>query len=260
MTRFAVSLLRLAALVAFGSASTLASAQALVDHNKVLAGNVTPGDGAGYPLTLSKPGHYKLMSNLVVPAGIGGVVITSPDVTLDLNGFSIGGPNVCTQNLGTKVVTCSQPGSSIGIDAGTSSVPRSTIRNGIVKGFGKWGIYANDNVRLQGLVVSHNASHGYQGNFDYSKVGVLIEDSLFELNGGTAILMEHGTVMRTRVASSDVGIVAGISGLVQESFVTYNKGVGLMNLVARGTLTESNGVNRSGVRSMGGNMDNSTPF
>ena len=32
----------------------------LIDQNHALAGNITPGDGPGFPVTLSQPGSYRL--------------------------------------------------------------------------------------------------------------------------------------------------------------------------------------------------------
>nr|MCU0968923.1 hypothetical protein [Rubrivivax sp.] len=63
-----------------------ALAQIAIDHSAALAGGVTPGDSAGYPVTITQPGHYVLTSNLTVPLGMGGIVVDAPNVTLDLNG------------------------------------------------------------------------------------------------------------------------------------------------------------------------------
>jgi len=62
---------------------------ALISQARALAGNVTPGDAPGFPVTISQPGSYRLSDNLTVPAGIDGIQISSDDVTLDLNGFRI---------------------------------------------------------------------------------------------------------------------------------------------------------------------------
>lgn len=63
----------------------------LIDQNKALAGGVTPGDGAGYPVTITQPGSYRLSGNLTLPPGSDGIVITVPNVTIDLNGFTVVG-------------------------------------------------------------------------------------------------------------------------------------------------------------------------
>lgn len=61
----------------------------LIDQNRALAGNVSPGDTAGFPVRLSTPGSYRLSGNLTVPPGVTGILIAANDVTLHLNGFSI---------------------------------------------------------------------------------------------------------------------------------------------------------------------------
>src|SRR5882762_4507455 len=69
----------------------------LIDQNRALAGNVTPGDAPGFPVTISQPGSYRLSGNLTVPdINTTAIQITADFVTLDLNGFSIVGQNVCT--------------------------------------------------------------------------------------------------------------------------------------------------------------------
>src|SRR5262249_22472005 len=71
----------------------------LIDQKAVMAGKVTAGDAPGFPVTISQPGSYRLSGNLVVPdPGTTAVEITADNVTLDLNGFAIMGPNVCLPN------------------------------------------------------------------------------------------------------------------------------------------------------------------
>src|SRR5262245_4147186 len=60
----------------------------LIDQNRAIAGNVTPGDAPGFPVTISRAGSYKLSGNLDAP-GLNAVEITADRVTLDLNGFTI---------------------------------------------------------------------------------------------------------------------------------------------------------------------------
>src|SRR5436190_10630805 len=83
----------------------------LIDQNRALAGGVTPGDAPGFPVTISLAGSYRLSGNLTVPdANTTAINITADNVTIDLNGFSIIGPVVCTP-IGTPVTSCSPSGS-----------------------------------------------------------------------------------------------------------------------------------------------------
>src|SRR5688572_25403327 len=96
------SLLIIIGIVLFGPGSALAvDGVILIDQNRALAGNVTPGDTPGFPVTISLPGSYRLSSNLTVSnMTTSAVLITTNDVTLDLNGFTIKGPNVCSSPPG----------------------------------------------------------------------------------------------------------------------------------------------------------------
>src|SRR5262245_49658786 len=79
-------------------AAPAAAVDGVIEINQVsaLAGGITPGDGAGFPVTLTQPGSYRLTGNLEIPTlGIGAIVVTAADVSIDLNGFAILGQNVC---------------------------------------------------------------------------------------------------------------------------------------------------------------------
>ena len=76
----------------------------LIDQTRALMGNVTPGDMAGFPISINQPGSYRLSANLTVPPGVGGIEIAADDVTIDLNGFRIstsGGFATCIRDTGT---------------------------------------------------------------------------------------------------------------------------------------------------------------
>src|SRR5262249_14253614 len=87
----------------------------LIDQKAATTGKVTPADTPGFPVTISEAGSYRLDSNLIVPdAGTTAIEITADNVTLDLGGFSIIGPNSCTPNP----VQCTYSGGSgIGVKA-----------------------------------------------------------------------------------------------------------------------------------------------
>jgi hypothetical protein len=95
----------------------------LIDQNRALAGNVTPGDAPGYPISITQPGSYRLSGNLSVPSGQHGFVLGATNVTLDLNGFSITTP--------TQAVLDGD-----GIRMADNVDPlRIVIRNGTIQGF-----------------------------------------------------------------------------------------------------------------------------
>src|SRR5207248_9135104 len=107
----------------------------LINQSNALAGNVTPGDAPGFPVTISVSGSYRLSSNLTVPdANTTAIQITADDVTIDLNGLSIIRPTVCS---GGPVTFCSPTGSGIGVDSLNSDI---TVLNGNGRGMGRKGI------------------------------------------------------------------------------------------------------------------------
>jgi hypothetical protein len=117
----------------------------LIDQSHALAGNVTPGDAPGFPVTISQSGSYRLSGNLVVPdVTSSGIQITAPYVTLDLNGFGIIGPVVCTFSS-TDAATCPPATDGIGIRAasatGEGGPAGVKVFNGTVRGMGGSGIF-----------------------------------------------------------------------------------------------------------------------
>jgi len=114
LTRFASLLLILAPTASFATDGVV-----LINQSNALAGNVTPGDAAGFPVTISRPGSYRLSSRLTAPQSTRGIVITANNVSLDLNGFLLVGNTSCC-SIG-------------GISAGTKT--RISVRNGLVAGF-----------------------------------------------------------------------------------------------------------------------------
>jgi hypothetical protein len=119
-----------AAIAAFGSLLAASPAGAadgeiLINQAKVNAGGITPGDAAGFPATLNRPGRYKLSGNLVVPDGQDGLDVEANDVTIDLNGFTI---------------SSESPGGARG-GISVRGSDRTRIMNGTLSGFGGFGVY-----------------------------------------------------------------------------------------------------------------------
>ncbi|NWG73776.1 MAG: hypothetical protein HXY24_04090 [Rubrivivax sp.] len=56
--------LLLAALCAATLPAHAVDGEILITQAKALAGNVTPGDAPGFPVTISQPGKYKLAGHL----------------------------------------------------------------------------------------------------------------------------------------------------------------------------------------------------
>jgi hypothetical protein len=91
----------------------------LIDQNKAMAGNITPGDAPGFPVSITQSGSYRLDGNLTVPAGTNGIEILASNVFLDLNGFTIS----CGGGTQTLRVACIM---------GIAAVHDVSIRNGAI--------------------------------------------------------------------------------------------------------------------------------
>lgn len=242
-------------------AASSAFAQVTIDQAKALAGGVTPGDAAGFPVTISQPGSYKLTGNLTVPQGVKGIVISVANVTLDLNGFTINGPSTCTRDNNSRTVTCSYwvGGVSVGIDA--SLATGTVVRNGTIRGFGSTGVNVGDLGRYEDLRVTWNAI-GINDSAGMTQFGNTFSNCVLDTNAGDGMTLNSSSlVSHCRAINNGGDGFNGASSLViSESQAMGNRGNGLKGGAARGTFTGGNGVNRVGVQSMGGNLDNGTVF
>jgi hypothetical protein len=91
---------------------------------------------SAFPITITQPGSYVLESNITVPnANTTAILVQADNVTIDLNGFAILGPTVCS---GFPVTSCTPTGSGVGISAPIAD--NTTVLNGTVQGMGSDGI------------------------------------------------------------------------------------------------------------------------
>jgi hypothetical protein len=160
----------------------------LINQAKVKAGGIAPGDAAGFPATLSRPGRYKLSGNLVVPGGTNAIDVTASDVTIDLNGFTIGS---------------NPPGQGYGIYA--PNVVRVRVVNGTITRFGTAGVKGEDFVVVEGLRLLGNAtgvSAGQQARIRNSTISAggtgvscgqcLVEQNVITGNSGNGVTLVGG--------------------------------------------------------------------
>ena len=119
------ALLATCALPLCAGPAAAADGEVLINQSTVLAGGITPGDEAGFPAMINRPGRYKLRGNLSVPAGLVGIQVMASDVTIDLNGFTI---------------RSAVPGEASG-GVFVRDADRVRIANGTITGFQAFGIY-----------------------------------------------------------------------------------------------------------------------
>ena len=214
-------------LLALVGAVLLNAAPALSDGDfyVVAVGKRTEGVGTkitSLPHTISNPGFYYLGGNLTTSET--GITVNASDVTLDLMGFCITGPGV-----GVNAA------SGITIMEDCSNVE---IRNGSLKGFSQYGIYApssSTGIRLIGIRVKETASCG------------------IKLSGAGNLVMGC-SVMNAKWDGMDIGP----SSLVKGNYVTQTDWSAIIADVGSnvlGNVTTSNGI---GIRAYLGTsvMDN----
>jgi hypothetical protein len=204
----------------------------LIDQTHAIAGNITPGDAPGFPVTLSQPGSYRLSGNLTVPdANTTAIQINSDNVTLDMNGFSIIGPVECT----SSPAICPPASQGVGIMANNGSSGPSPqglrVFNGTVRGMGSTGIQ----VTGTGAVIEKVTAHSNAGG------GFLVAGSVIEgvatLNGSFGIF---AITVRDCIATDnhDNGIILdGSGGTAYGDIASFNGGFGIQS--PNGTVTNS---------------------
>jgi hypothetical protein len=211
-----------------------------IDQRHAMTGNVTPGDQPGFPITISQPGSYRLSGNLTVPdLDTTAIQITSDGVTLDLNGFSIIGPGVCT----TDPTKCPSPGKGVGVQSGgdEGARPRGVrITNGTVRGMGLIGIWlTGDGSVVEKVTADSNAGGGLSvagsvigsaaiQNGSLGIIGNTVRDSSAVQNFGDGILLQPGGVATGNVSSTNGGYgIALPYGTATGNTLFLNKSFGI---------------------------------
>lgn len=201
------------------------------------AGGVTTGDGPGFPVTINTPGSYVLTGNLSVPdENTTAIQVMSDDVTVDLNGFVIQGPVVCS---GTPLDCSPSGGSGDGIFGETRT--GVTVRNGTIRGLGDDGVeFLEGSARMEGLSLLSNGGLGVQ--IDAGAV----RGNHAESNGGGGIVAFGAATIsaNTVIRNGDVGLFAGNGSTVHGNSVHDNELTGI-HLGGDGTIS-GNTVTQNG--------------
>jgi hypothetical protein len=214
-----------------------------------VAGVVDIGQNTTFPYVISKPGSYRLTSDLIVSSTTTDAIdIQAPNVSLDLNGFTIRGPVTCTGQVPN--LTCSASGlSQEGINAGNE--PNITVRNGTVRGFAGFGValggdggrvedvsvFENTFVGIlvefgivQNSVARRNAGDGIEGSFD------IIKSCNSTGNAGRGFFLIQADTLSDSQASlnGNYGVVGDGASLVSTSQVWGNVQGDLFNVRTTG--------------------------
>jgi hypothetical protein len=153
------SLASAACVLLAATAASQAQAQVTIDQNKAMSGGVSRGDAPGFPITLSAPGSYKLMSNLSVPMGTTGIAITASGVSLDLNGFGIYSVTNSCNGAGATLQCMVTSGADNGIEA-SAGVTDTRVQNGSIGFFGGAALKLNERSMVMRLRAFTNGGIG----------------------------------------------------------------------------------------------------
>ena len=202
--------------------------------------------GLTLPYTISEPGSYVLMGNIVAPGGFAGsaISIDADDVTLDLNGFAIVGDG---------------NGTAVGV---FSSHNRIAIRNGSVRNWQTGlSIQGAEHAEVSDLRVTDGAAGGLlvgrytvvtrcvahnTGNVGIQATdGCVVSHCTANANTGIGILAGQGSVITdcASYANTGGGVWSGFGSVIADCSAYANTGIGIRagNSLIRGNVSVSNG-------------------
>ncbi len=174
----------------------------VITQAKALAGNVTPGDAAGYPITLSQPGAYILGSNLEVPLNQIGIYANANNIDIDLNGFRLNGGNAAYHGV-------------------VSGYSESRIHGGVITQFKIMGIYIRGNSwTIEDMKIVRNGNTGIDAQ---NATEITVLNSVIASNGNSGVLVRSGVFKNNTISkNADSGIIIDRSGLVEGNYIEGN--------------------------------------
>ena len=172
------------------------------------------GDDPGFPVEIGSSGSYRLASNLDIRGmpmaeDLSVIVVDVPspgDVTIDLSGFLLLGPNNCP---GTPPSSCTANGTGVGIQTNDNSL---TVRNGGIRGMGDDGIRGVSALRVERVRVEDCGGDG----IDASGFGGVFRENMIRRNGGNGIAASNDHLVTNNLIHGNIG-----TGLVLGSFSAY---------------------------------------
>jgi parallel beta-helix repeat protein len=228
------------------------------------------------PRTISEPGSYYLIGDVVGVSGQDGITITTDNVTLDLNGFSVRGVPGAGQGIFVPGVTYRR---GIIIRNGTVSdwpgtgVHAQFARGGVFtdlvsEGNGQWGFVIGVGATLRNCSAVDNNASGINASLstienctsmDNFEAGFQVTDTVIEgcvsafntSNGISATSASH--ISGCNVYQNAIGIAASGSTVI-DNHVTQNSGDGI-EVTDQGSLVARNNVHANSFVGTGAGID-----
>ncbi|MBN1475790.1 right-handed parallel beta-helix repeat-containing protein, partial [Candidatus Sumerlaeota bacterium] len=172
----------------------------------------TPGDSDS-KFRITSPGSYYLTDNIRLGVAWNAIEIGASNVTLDLNGFTLGRSSFIQQ----------PPLSGIVADSGVENV---AVRSGTVVGFTQVGVDLSNarNTLVDQIIVSSSGDDGI-----WTGENSVVTRCVAEDNGGAGIHAGGGGIVDQSIASGndDDGMSTGASGVVTRCVAEGNGGTGI---------------------------------
>lgn len=246
-TRLAPGVLAPIVLASLGLAGPAPAADGVIEINQACAKQTgcVDNDTPNFPVTIDgKAGKsYRLTSDLAVPdENTTAIRISADDVSIDLAGFEILGPVVCS---GSTVGCTPASGTGSGIEVAAPNVAGIWIHDGSVRGMGAYGVFVATQSTLTNLRVRSNRLNGASASFGshLSRIvahengshgiaagaGSTVADNAAFGNGGDGLNVALGSTVSNNAAYDNVGdgIQTGNACVVKGNAVRANGGFGL---------------------------------
>ena len=219
------------------------------------------GDAAGYPVAIDGTAgrSYRLTGDLIVPDIRDGIIVSTPSVTIDLNGFEIvrsgceGATSNCTSTRGL--------GSGVSVGEGLPDLLEIfgiSVKNGSITGMAHYGVYLGEQAEVSGLrvrwnrfdgirvdkgsIVSGSTAYENGRNGIYAKAGSTVSGNEVYENGYQGISVFAGSIVSGNAAyrNGDDGIYTSVGSTVSDNATYYNGDDGIW--VSRGSTVYGNTV------------------
>lgn len=181
------------------------------------------GDSAGFPVTIDGSAglQYRFASDLSLPdANTDAVVVSAFGVDLDLGGFAIRGPVVCT---GTPATCVPSSGSGVGLSNANPTIEGVSVYDGAISGLGSAGIRLGDRTKIRNVRVRSNGGDGIAVG-----AGSQIQDGVSLSNGGDGIVATESSIARSVATANGGDGIRNDSGTVANCIARQNGGSGIV--------------------------------
>jgi len=209
-----------------------------------------------FPIILLEPGSYVLVSNLDVSldplatADTDAIQIAADNVSLNMNGFSIIGPAICT---GSPVDDCEPSGeveAGTGIDACAADVcaKNTTVMEGTVRGMPGRGVRLGDGARVERVRAEENGEGGIEtGESSAVSDSQALRNDDFGITAGDSSRLIHNNATGNGgpgISTGENCVVVGnvLTGNVTGLFISNNSGYLENILTDNDTNVSSQGV------------------